>query len=381
MAVGFRSLILRWAGGAGVMAGMAVGTAPGTSSAPGVGAALARTYQEEGDARKAMAVLEDMWKENRGRPDAGLPLAEAYRDAGDVQGAIALLQEMKGLTSGRDLAAVNLALADTLDLEGRTDEGVQLARSTAEAFPEEGRAVPALVQILARRQRWDEVYAELAKWQKEHPADTASLLAAAQLLLAAGGGTGDATDQAAATARKVLEELLVDPPADPAAKQSLAAAYQAAALPDRAEKVYREVLQKQPDNAVVLNNLAWLLCMDKSKYEEALALANRAVGRYPQFASAMDTRGVIYYRMGRLKEARKEFEACISLSPEGLPVRSAAEFHLAQVLRDQGDRAQAADLLESCLARRGRAGLSDAERQQAEKLRSELSTAAHPGTP
>jgi tetratricopeptide (TPR) repeat protein len=362
----------------------------------GVGAALARTYREAGDARKAMAVLEEMWKENRGRLDAGLPLAEAYRDAGDGQGAIALLQEMKGLTSGRELAAVNLALADTLDLEGRTDEGVQLALSTAEAFPEEGGAVLAVVRILARRQRWDEAYAELAKWQKDHPTDLDSLLTAARVLLSAGEGLGDATnaDQAVTTARRVLEGLVVDPPTDVTAKQSLAATYRAAGLSDAAEKVYREVLQQQPDDAVVLNNLAWVLCVDKSRYEEALGLVNRALG-IRQFANALDTRGVIYHRMGRLEEARKELEVCISLSLEGLPVRSQAEFHLAQVLRDQGRdaergqaeqlRAQAAKLLDRCLARRGRGALPDAlpdtERTQAEQLRSELNTVARQETP
>ena len=347
----------------------------------GVGAALAQTYREEGDARKAMAVREEMWKENRGRVDAGLPLAEAYRDAGDGQRAIALLQEMKGLTSGRESAAVNLALADTLDLEGRTDEGLELARSTAETFPEEGGAVPAVVQILARRHRWDEAYAQLAKWQKDHPADMASVLTGAQVLLAAGAGTGDATnaDQAVATARRVLEGLVVYPPTDVTAKQYLADTYQAAGLSAAAEKVYREVLRQQPDDPVVLNNLAWVLSADKSRYEEALGLVNRALG-IQKFANALDTRGVIYHRMGRLEEARKELEACISLSREGLPVRSQAEFHLAQVLR-QSDPAQAASLLDRCLARRGKGGLPDAERRQAEQLRSELNTVARQGTP
>jgi Tfp pilus assembly protein PilF len=174
---------------------------------------------------------------------------------------------------------------------------------------------------------------------------------------------------------------VVDPPGDVAVKQSLAALYQAVGLAEAAEKVYREVLQEQPENAFVLNNLAWLLCADKNRYGEALTLASKAVKCDPKLTSAVDTRGVIYHRMGHLKEARADLGACISQSPEGTLVRSEAEFHLAQVLRDQGERTQAAVLLERCLARpKARGGLPDAERLQAEKLRSELAAPASAGT-
>jgi tetratricopeptide (TPR) repeat protein len=345
-----------------------------------VGLALARTYRDAGDSRKAITVLNEMWSEDHARLDVGLPLAEAYRDASQTREALAVLEGMKSLVSGRELDGVNLALADTLDLDGRTEEGLQLARSTAETSPDEPRAIPALVQILVRRERWNEVYAELAKWQKEHPADIGSLLVSTQILLAAGEGTGATAGPAAEIAKKVLQELVVDPPKDLAVKQSLAALYQAAGLAAEAEKVYREVLQEQPENARVLNNLAWLLSADKNRYEEALALVSKAVERYPQFANAVDTRGVIYHRMGRLKEARADLEACISQSPEGLLLRSEAEFHLAQVLRDQGESAQAAVLLGRCLARpKARGGLPDAERLQAENLRSELTAPASAG--
>jgi tetratricopeptide (TPR) repeat protein len=352
-----------------------------------VGLALAQTYRETGEPRKAIAVLQEMRGEDRASLDVGLPLAETYRDAGEVGQAISVLEEMKGLVSGRELAAVNLALADTLDLAGRTDEGLQLARSTAEASPEEPRAIPALVQILVRHARWDEVYSELASWQKKHPADIGSLLASTQVLLAAGQAPGDTTSaaQAPQMARKVLQELVVDPPRDVAAKQALASVYQAAGLAEAAEKVYREVLQElsdnAPDKARVLNNLAWLLCGDKNRYEEALTLVSKAIESSPQFANAVDTRGVIYHRMGRLKEARADLEACISQSFEGSLLRSEAEFHLAQVLKDQGEGARAAVLLERCLARpRARGGLPEAERQQAQTLRSELSSSARQGT-
>lgn len=45
---------------------------------------------------------------------------------------------------------------------------------------------------------------------------------------------------------------------------------------DQAQKIYEEILQKQPDHPIALNNLAAILCK-QGKYDQALAQLNRAL--------------------------------------------------------------------------------------------------------
>jgi Tfp pilus assembly protein PilF len=45
---------------------------------------------------------------------------------------------------------------------------------------------------------------------------------------------------------------------------------------DQAQKIYEEILQKQPDHPIALNNLAAIACK-QGKFEQALAQLNRAL--------------------------------------------------------------------------------------------------------
>jgi len=56
-----------------------------------------------------------------------------------------------------------------------------------------------------------------------------------------------------------------------------------------AEGEYRAALKQLPDNAEVLNNLAWLLCTQKKSLEEAETLAARAVRLEPKREAFADT--------------------------------------------------------------------------------------------
>jgi len=59
--------------------------------------------------------------------------------------------------------------------------------------------------------------------------------------------------------------------------------------PGDAEGEYRAALKQLPDNAEVLNNLAWLLCTQKKSLEEAETLAARAVRLEPKREAFADT--------------------------------------------------------------------------------------------
>ncbi|WP_169977180.1 tetratricopeptide repeat protein [Tautonia rosea] len=99
-------------------------------------------------------------------------------------------------------------------------------------------------------------------------------------------------------------------------------------------RIYRELLQSEPDNVVYLNNLAWALSEHAKEPGEALELIDRALAaldvRAPEL---LDTRAVILLRLDRLDEARSTLDEVVRERPNG----ALYHFHLARVLDQAGD--------------------------------------------
>ena len=97
---------------------------------------------------------------------------------------------------------------------------------------------------------------------------------------------------------------------------------------DDAEQYYRELLAKDPDQAVSLNNLANLLALRKIKLDEALQLINHAITVAGPMASMLDTRAVVYLAANEPEKAEKAMDDLkVALSDNRTPVRL---FHKAR---------------------------------------------------
>jgi len=116
---------------------------------------------------------------------------------------------------------------------------------------------------------------------------------------------------------------------------------------------------------------------DASSYAEALSLADRGRKKYPEFAEIIDTRGEIYYRMGKLDSAESELREAVRLSPVNSKALAIARLHLAQVLADRAKNTEAIQMLNEALGTSSPgAGLSGADREAAQGLLSKLTAAA-----
>jgi tetratricopeptide (TPR) repeat protein len=99
-----------------------------------------------------------------------------------------------------------------------------------------------------------------------------------------------------------------------------AANYQEAGKYDEAIEMYEEIINMDQDQAMALNNLAWLLVtvQDRSlrDKERGLRLAKRAVAleRSPVF---LDTLAEAYFANDMLPEAIETIKQALSLAPEG----------------------------------------------------------------
>ena len=74
-----------------------------------------------------------------------------------------------------------------------------------------------------------------------------------------------------------------------------------------------------------------MIGVELGKPEEAFPLADKGAMRYSEDWHLLDTRGVIFYRLLKYTEARRDLERCLSLSNQPTPDRARTYFHLARV--------------------------------------------------
>ncbi|GAA6173993.1 hypothetical protein NBRC116592_36630 [Colwellia sp. KU-HH00111] len=77
---------------------------------------------------------------------------------------------------------------------------------------------------------------------------------------------------------------------------------------------YKELLKQYPNNASLLNNLAWVEYKDKN-YSEAKAVVNQALLIAPDNAKILDTLGMIHMALGDKESARSAFNKALLISP------------------------------------------------------------------
>ena len=75
---------------------------------------------------------------------------------------------------------------------------------------------------------------------------------------------------------------------------------------EQAEEMFRKVLASDPQNAMTLNYLGYMLADRNMKLEEALGLVKKAVELEPSNGAYMDSFGWVYFRMGKYDQAEQE---------------------------------------------------------------------------
>jgi predicted Zn-dependent protease len=121
-------------------------------------------------------------------------------------------------------------------------------------------------------------------------------------------------------------------------------------------------MKKQPDNIVVLNNLAWAYQQVKDK--RALETAERAYKLKPDNPAVADTLGWLLVETGQTARGIDLLQAAVQAAPQAKSIR----FHLALARYKAGDVAKASNELERVLLDGG----EFPEKAQAVKLLKQL---------
>jgi len=82
-----------------------------------------------------------------------------------------------------------------------------------------------------------------------------------------------------------------------------------------AERLYRSILENQPTNLIVNNNLGSLLC-DLGRFDEAEIIFKKAIELKPDYAVTHHNLGGTLYKLSRHDEAEISFKKAIELKPD-----------------------------------------------------------------
>jgi putative PEP-CTERM system TPR-repeat lipoprotein len=158
----------------------------------------------------------------------------------------------------------------------------------------------------------------------------------------------------AAEAESFAQSWLKDHPKD--ARFRLYLAEGATARKDfaAAAKLYRGLLEAQPDNAALLNNLAWVA--GQSKDPKAIEYAEKANKLAPKQPAVMDTLGVLLVDKGDQARGLALLKEAVELAPEIAPIR----LNYAKALIKAGQKNEARSELEQ-LAKLGEKFAAQAE--------------------
>lgn len=263
-----------------------------------------------------------------------LRLAETYAVMKDTEAAGRSLRraaelQPDNLNIGR--AQARLALA-----EGRPEDALRFARELQKRKPQDATGFLSEGEIEVQRKNWDAAAAAYRTAQRLAPnAETAVKLHTS--LMAA---------NKAAEAERLAADWAKANPKDVSFNYFLGDVALAQNDLPRAEARYRAVLAVQPDNALALNNVAWLLA--KQGKPGALAMAQKANQLLPDRAPLVDTLSHALEVENKLPEAIEAQKRAITLEPKD----PSLTLRLAKLYIKAGDKTRARAELDT-LARLG----------------------------
>ncbi|MDD5327546.1 MAG: tetratricopeptide repeat protein [Phycisphaerae bacterium] len=317
----------------------------------------------------AIPTLKALWEKDPNNVEIAMNLAGTYVAAGEQEKAVKLLREQLSVCKDDPTRRrCNIALASALYKNGNKDEAEKLFGSLFESDPNDPRVLLAQCSLFNEDGRYADIMAKANDWFEQHPQHSQILISIAEELTKGGDSA------VMKTAEDILRMVIAKMPEHPRAMFSLAILLQMTGRNAEAVELNQRIVALQPDNIIAINNLAWLMCEEQGKYQQAFDLAERGLQIAPQYADLIDTHGMACYRLGKFNEAIQDFTSCIELYPAQSPGRVSSYFHLARAFAGLGERDKAISYLNQTLDLESQVGgLSPADLNEAQNLLKALS--------
>jgi tetratricopeptide (TPR) repeat protein len=254
---------------------------------------------------------------------------DAYRDAKQYDKATQVAQQA-ALAMPKD-KTIQLMLASQLADSGKVEEGIKLAKAQLHGDAGDREVNLVLAQIYTRLRRWKDAADEI-----------------------------DAADALATKQDDKIYIYFLRGALDERQKHF-----------DSSEEQFRKILAIDPDNAMTLNYLGYMLGDRGVKLDDALAMVQKAVQEEPQNGAYLDSLGWVYFKMGQYALA----EANLRKASERMGSDPAVHDHLGELYEKTGRLKMAATQWEQSLQEYARTVPADAEPADVSKVQKKLDSA------
>lgn len=340
--------------------------------------ALARNLLGANEATRARSIAQDLLVSEQDDPAALALLAQAQNALGERQQAISTLNRLVRLQPQSPIPLVALS-----EVQRAADDRTGAEQSLRRALALRADLLEAqqrLIAVLVETQRAPEALTLARDIQVQRPDNAVGYRLEGDIRTTDGNweqaipayrkafeltGTGELavrlhraqtragkTEEASATATDWLRQH----PEDVGMRMHLAGEALAQSRFEEAEALYRRVIELQPRNALVLNNLAWvagrlerpdaialgeralalapdnpamldtlgMLQIEHGEHEKGLANLRKAVDRAPNLAALRLNLAKAYSTLERKADALREFDEVLRMAPEGSPLHQEA---------------------------------------------------------
>ncbi len=228
-----------------------------------------------------------------------------------------------------------LSVEQSMDSERYLRTAELYLRQYADEHPS---ATMEVVEFLARQRRFDDA-ADLLE-QNWKGADPVSLHQACMLVTEAGHGTKEIVDRVV----KILTEAKTQFEDHPTILLALGDIKVGEGRYKEGEEYYREILKNNTGHTIAMNNLAVLLTISRKNLDEALGLANKAIGITGPLAQMLDTRACVYIALRQSGKALADMQDVLAdgKTPDRL-------LHYAEALELAGQNNAAAVAMQEAL--------------------------------
>jgi len=231
---------------------------------------LGAVYHEQNKVDEAIATYQKMIDMGGESATRGYQLqVDTYNDARLFEKAVEVSRQ--AVAANADDRDLKLMLAGELVDEGKTDEGLNMAKALIGNNDKDRPVYFALGNMYTRLRRWKEADDALAK----------------------------ATPMAAKKEDKLYLLFLKGALAD---RQKHT---------DEAEVFFRQALDLDPNNAMTLNYMGYMFADKGLRLPEALRLVRKAVEQEPMNGAYLDSLGWVYFKMGEFEMAEENLRQAV----------------------------------------------------------------------
>ena len=287
--------------------------------------ALAEAFEARRKYQSVVDELAPVVAQNRGASGDGafdvsllLPhLGFAYQEIGQPDKAIAAFEDARKLAPGDPAVAGYLIEANIA--AKKYAAAVEVAKSALAQHPNDLRLTRLQAQALRHNGKADQGIALMEEALTHHADDPIAYISLAQAYSEAERG---------AQAVKVLQDAQTRFPTDDGIAFELGTVFDKQKKFAEAESAFRQVLSRDPENAIALNYLGYMLAERGERLDESVGYLKKALLVEPENPSYLDSLGWAYFKADKLDLA----ETNLKRAADQLKTNSVIQEHYGQVL-------------------------------------------------